>query len=1571
MATEENLIPIFPGQGGLNTGTHPTNIGDGEASAAENVTFDEASIESPGGTKKLHRDIPIATGTSFAPASIVQAAADLDNAIVPRVFIPYHEMQDPETEWQLDVSFRLNHRTDDCLTGADQSTNVINAPKGGEFQFQPLVQRGGDDVTRLQWILGLAVVNPAGGSGAAEFIRPVFYWWDSASGRLKFSAAFTVIRPGEDYHIQLQIGTDAGDSRWIVNGVEVTQITSTDLIVALPDAGDIYDSATKRPIYIGKGVTRTTGVGRYSSAKQVAGVYNNSASGWTGTSITASPALPVTAADAWKGYFARRVQDGVIRQVTTSSGSTLTFAASSWSGPSASDEFDLIPPMEACHQDCVIQEVRLWSERQYERQWDYSSPFSADGYLPQIRMQRGDEDRGINAFFYRSDTGAEWKMRGLTCHTTTYNVFVDSRWDADEIRRQLQLMRNSGLNTIKITFRNRGSFNIATPYSGDGLNDSIMANVGEFLDICSSLGLYCLIQIDAIPTNQKYHEQEYTGTGDDVTVTWANGEVQEMLPSNPNSEVLSPYNANAMQVFLTDFCRALKENVSDPRVLRCLMGLDLTSEGFIRITYPPFRSIDRANRAKVANTNTGGDYYMDNDEDRKNVVLDNLRASLNLFAAAVRAELPDTLIGANIFANAAGFLSDIDLTWRNGSFAHSYPFYYIQDADIDYWSINLYLDVKVPGALTHDFSDCMATSRFDQLDMWRRPVIVGEIGIPQTMALDATNLALLLDDFREIEELGYKGYTYWYINLLDQAFDPTDFYDWEDEPDLQERITPITYPVYQEAYRSSTLDWALQPGHNTANERDVITRFEGLNVPKLVGYWPLHDDGGVRCRDYSPTANHGWFGGIPFDPTVPGEVLLDGERTAIQIDMDKEPDLYESFRHVLGQEGRYCVGFRARVRICRDVEDNGEASIEDCLYETLFDIDNPASTTAAPILSVRWTKHSGTRKFYFVWNTGSGEQVWTVASSVESNPQTSATLANGLRPAPGREFTLLAGVQPVDGSTDHRFYCFVLNADGNAVGYSEKVTPSTPVVLADLAKSRFSFGASVVGEETKGAGTKNAAMVRISDAAVYFHPVVDTQSATTSAQNSMELSPYVSHGVLDVTTTPIGADAGLVALTRNSDAFTVVGSGTLAKDRRHYPQNWIAMVPSVEKVRRRENRVPFGRPKFVFLESVTASGGTLGDLWDEPSQPAAALHLALWMAATDFPRETDALASNPTPPTGESWALTPLWKDKGALGSVDPFWWSLAILPSRSGVPQEAFAPRWARGVVKEFEAVRGQAQVDIADGDRHHIAAVGGSLYRVLHRRVADHPFYGEESPRGGTYDWCVEFPQRPLWLSQEEELRQPKRLSRPREQDPWPEDGVRVTDGADRKLWLPNNSGTAGYWLLECWVKIPSVWGKRTIACRVGTEQGSTSLVESVNFHFYLDAGAPEFEIRDDLNSRSFRMFLGSNGKMKMRDVMRPNEWVHLAVMVNLTTSGAISAGTNGFFVRGQRMADVHQEIIGSMTCAQIPNNVTQAYWGVYGQGQSTRFTPWRSGLAGRIALGRVRTSDTVFPNFDPEKF
>ena len=82
-------------------------------------------------------------------------------------------------------------------------------------------------------------------------------------------------------------------------------------------------------------------------------------------------------------------------------------------------------------------------------------------------------------------------------------------------------------------------------------------------------------------------------------------------------------------------------------------------------------------------------------------------------------------------------------------------------------------------------------------------------------------------------------------------------------------------------------------------------------------------------------------------------------------------------------------------------------------------------------------------------------------------------------------------------------------------------------------------------------------------------------------------------------------------------------------------------------------------------------------------------------------------------------------------------------------------------------------------------------------------------------------------------------------------------------------------------------------------------------------------------------------------------------------------ISAGDNGFFVNGQRLDDVHQRIIGSMTCAQIPNDVEQAYLGAFGQMQSGRFTPWTSGLGGRMALARIRTSSAVFENFTPEAF
>lgn len=1567
---------IFPGSGGLNTQQHESLIGDGEASLVENVSFDQGSLSSPGGWKKLHREIPKRTSFVSDPVTVSRTASDVDTEITPWAYIAYHEAQDPESEASFGVSFRLNHRVDDTLTGADQSATQINGPIGGEFQFQPLLMRGGDHLTRMQWILGLAITDPAGAASPAEFIRPVFYYWDQDDERLKFCAASYVIRPGVDYHISLELGALAGDSAWKIKqgDAEVTtpdQITATDLIVALPAYEDVRNTDVKAPLYIAK-PPETESTGYNANDEQIRGLYDQGASSWSATSITPTTTLPTTATDAWKGYFVRRQTDGVIRQVTSSS-TTLTFASGAWSSPSASDDFDLIPPMEPCPQRVTIGEVQIWDEIPRVKPWDYSDPASGVTYLPRIGMQRGDLTKGIKAFFYRGDTGAKWRPRGV--HVIKDGGFwgwTRWGWDETEARSLLQEIKDQGINCIRFIASGRIGWGGFIAQTATELPDSYTAGLAELIKLCTEYGIYLVLCIEDFPRIARY-----LTIWDETTpeVISSNDQEAYALPTSDsrNAAIISPGWLEARKQHLTDFFEGLCRNLGDEAYLSTIAAIDLQSAGLLRSDEAPFTQFEINNRASARGCIYEGEYLLYDFPQRREFIAGSIASSLNKQRAHLNEIVPGILVGANADTQIRGgnrTSPNLNVT-NDGNVRHPYALVELQGRlELDYCSWNIYLGDEVPGAGSHDLSDVAGSSTIGQFDEYARPWFLGEIGVDKTNypSFDSGTQTLLLSSFEESEDLDSNGYVFWTAALGSTTNALANYHLWNDDALVRGYTTPRDYPWYYGNDRSSTLDYALMPGRRTSQERLSTMRSENLDETKLVGYWPLDDDGGYRVKDLSAVANHGSFRALAWDHLSPGEVHLDGERCAIQSDLSEEPSWSGAMRYNLGDRGRINLVFRVTFRIGRDMETGSSATLQDNPYETVVSLDDPTASSPAPIYELRITKNnSGDRQFYVVWNTGNTEVVTSITNAVESNPQTGA-LATGIVPDVGREFTILGSIQTTDGNIGHRVSVFIQNTDENGVGYSTNVsTPAGEVTLNDLKKSRLSFGASVAPNASQGAGTHAAGMFRIRDIAWGMHPIVDTTSGLGN-QASMRLVPYLTSTAPDVARERIAQDAGSIALTRGSESFTTTNGALLAKDVRYYPRNWLAEVPSVEDEQRRDNKTPLVRPRLIHFRQVTVTGGELSEQWDEESQPQSSVRLAIWLGVCDFRIDEEPGATNPSPKTGEQWALTPLWHDRGTLGTIDRAWWNLAILPSRTGTPQEAFAPRWGPGLVKGFEPIRGQGQVDLDNGERHHIVATQGSLYKVERRRVADHPFYGEDSPRGGTYDWCVEFPEKPRYLTIRDERSQPDLLSRDRSRDPWPEDGCRITDST-LKWWIPNNPSAAEFWIMEAFIKIPNLYGKRTLSSRVGVTQGSSDLVESVNHHWYLDAGCPEFEIRDDEAGTSFRMFLGSNGKSKMRDVIRPNVWTHLAVQVRVKPTTAHDGAGCRMYVNGRSIEDLHVVTSGTMLAEDVPDNVTQSYLGAFGQAQPTREAVWRYGLGGRMALARIRSSNTDLESFTPE--
>jgi len=392
--------PILPGRGGLDTETDAALIDATRSPDLENIHFSKQAIEGAFGSRKLHRYLPRLAGVRSLPRPIVRVAAQARIDQVPHSVIPYvAEQQLAATDdMQIDVSFRLNGSYPYTLTGRDQTedsvstppkSGKINAPAGGEFQFQPLAQRGGTDIEELIWVLGLAIIRPEGYKTASgtpdtavdasqkDVIFPVFYWWSEADRRMKFAAANTYLVPGFDYHLSLQIGKQTtGTSAWYLTGpggetVALGEVPVGDGATLLPLMDDISRDR-KNAIYLCRPMMRDTGV--WPDAPLFRGHYGVTAQAYTSNALAEDDvqindlALPGVGANSYVHYYLRvndpgNANDGEIRRITTYNGSNSVKIGADMPNPAAmvGATVDVIPPMECCPQDVVLSELRLWN----------------------------------------------------------------------------------------------------------------------------------------------------------------------------------------------------------------------------------------------------------------------------------------------------------------------------------------------------------------------------------------------------------------------------------------------------------------------------------------------------------------------------------------------------------------------------------------------------------------------------------------------------------------------------------------------------------------------------------------------------------------------------------------------------------------------------------------------------------------------------------------------------------------------------------------------------------------------------------------------------------------------------------------------------------------------------------------------------------------------------------------------------------------------------------------------------------------------------------------------------------
>jgi hypothetical protein len=759
---------------------------------------------------------------------------------------------------------------------------------------------------------------------------------------------------------------------------------------------------------------------------------------------------------------------------------------------------------------------------------------------------------------------------------------------------------------------------------------------------------------------------------------------------------------------------------------------------------------------------------------------------------------------------------------------------------------------------------------------------------------------------------------------------------------------------------------------------------EGATEANLVGYYSLADDGGGVIEDRTTLKNHGWFsswaGPYEADPSL----FLDGERISVQMDLADEPALRGAWRHNLGADGELNIHMRAVVQIARDLADNGEANIEDCLYETIFEWGDP--TQQEPLFSLRRTVHSGANKFYLVWHDGSGSNIVTIPNAISASPSVTE-YALGIRPVSGRVYSLIAGIQRLD--ANHRYYVMITDGSTTAKGYSNIISSPT-ISLIDFGKSRVSFGASVYGEQTKGAGLANAMLGRIWEAAWSLRPLFDQRAAPdgpASENSEMPLDRWTSSDRLvpgkDVEV-EISRENTVMGLTRASKAVTSPAGRNWASEYSDFPAKYMLVVAAIEERRLEEDRSPKVRPPFIHLDTLTLTAGELSDFWIERSLPEAEVRVAAYIGFCDFRRTLlkhpfPELPMQSSPRDDERWALSEVWADQGVLGSAgrgveQEVPWYLAILPSATGNPQAFYRPRWSAGLVKGREPVRGLAEYKSAVGRQRSIMAlVGGSLFRVEPRWVRDHPLFGEDDGSGGIYQWCLEFFDIPAHEAELTELEHTDGLRLSRRRDPWFNEGLRHPDGTGGAVVkMPASIATYDYFLFEAWVKLPDLEGKRTIASRTAVVNSGTGLYRKTNFHFYLLDGAPVLELEDEAGGDRYMITLASNDKARVRSLFEPaaevwdipgKGWSKVSVQINITSTGAFGTDhaflINGYVFRAARILNE-----GTMIPSDIPDECDSTLIGVFGYSQdATKYADFRWSLGGRMAGFSLRRSDESF--------
>ncbi len=757
----------------------------------------------------------------------------------------------------------------------------------------------------------------------------------------------------------------------------------------------------------------------------------------------------------------------------------------------------------------------------------------------------------------------------------------------------------------------------------------------------------------------------------------------------------------------------------------------------------------------------------------------------------------------------------------------------------------------------------------------------------------------------------------------------------------------------------ATLNGVQAYSDKTSNKihKNVLRSLTNSNESDLIAYWPMDEDGGVVVRDRLGKSD-GYFG--PSLPQVdtsdvasssPRALHLDGATTAVQCDMRKDPNWGRNYSYnlgtTLGDKSHWNYVVRMQFKLGSTTIGTSSGSIEDHPYEVLSSIGDPQGGT--PLFEVRVAKFPS-RSIYFALPDGT----YQTLSLLDED-----TLAHEVQV--GSWYNAVFGIQSFDEAANpRRHYCYFQAFDATLQPIADFSTafnlPADASVSRKVDPSReylISFGASVRGDEDRGSGDNNHAMISMACLGYGFHPVNFIPSGLSAPISGIAGSTRLAH--FDEITereecSPlVGGQGQGASLTKDSDQLTVSGGSPILAEL----PRWHMDVPHIDLVYREKGEADIRVPDALMIQSVAGTSATLSRSYTGSSVEGVELRVKLWTGYTSFemletPEDTGV---NMGIESDERWARTDgLFRD--IAGSNQGF--DFAVDPTYEHTSPLRIAPRWFYGLVFRADIeVAGLTHYKKSDGNEAILAAIAGSLYECDERwrqgdmfREANRSFafrrrnstdrrVQESSQRGAmifsaatrTYrNEALEIPQNSLSGSLNVELAE---LATPAALNAFQMEAEVCLDGLD---------------------------GRRTIAARARTtysQKNGTAPVElcfQKNFHWYIDNGHQVFEIRDDALGVGLLYRCREREQSTLR--IRPGVWHRLMVELQLFWSGSANFIRDiRFFCDGKRVDTEVQFPTTDLLLSSVPTSgMTTTTLGSIGR---TANMPFVDALGGKMGL------------------